>query len=103
MEPCMPPPPLPDPNEQHSLDGASGVPEEFLHPCCQKDLQEKRVRDRVMTKVRAADRAAQALARRRTAVVAGAKAEWARHRHEHVRHGWMDGRSVCVYGIWGSR
>lgn len=95
----MPPPPgmdqAPDPNAQYSLDG--GVPEEFLHPCCQKDLQEKRVRDKVLTKVRAADRAAQALARRKGAVVGVGKdaaglAEWARHRHEHV-----SACRLCVY------
>ncbi len=87
---CMPLPPPggADPNAHHDLDDAaagSSVPEEFLHPCCQKDLEEKRVRDRVMTKVRAADRAAQALALRRNAVGTGANVgEWGRHRHEHV-------------------
>lgn len=97
----MPPPDhVPDPNAHHALeDGTSGgVPEEFLHPCCQKDLQEKRVRDRVLTKVRAADRAAQALARRKEAVSLGGAAglaEWARHRHEHVcTCVWM---WVCIY------
>jgi hypothetical protein len=124
MDPCIPPPDhIPDPNAHHTLseDGTGatgGVPEEFLHPCCQKDLQEKRVRDRVLTKVRAADRAAQALARRKEAVSLGGAggqgsaaglAEWARHRHEHVCVCvWM---WVCSYiyvlaqpaGVWDAR
>ena len=73
----------PDPNEQRDLDDA-GVPEEFLHPCCQKDREEARVYNRVMTKLRAADRTRHAL-ERRTQAIATAPPPGSQHRHEHVR------------------
>jgi hypothetical protein len=77
---------LPDPNEQHELGAKGQVKEEYLHPCCQKELTASRIRNRVVSKLQAADRARIALDRRRNAVGSLGVEHLAllHHRHEHV-------------------
>jgi hypothetical protein len=68
----------PDPNAHADLD-APEVKEEFLHPCCQKELKADRIRTRVMTKLRDADVTRIAMERRQGAVGVLKTGE---HRHE---------------------
>lgn len=80
-------PAVADPNEHHSLDG-SDVPEEYLHPCCQKELKASRKKNEVMGKLREGDRVRKALEMRRTALGLAGMPE-NDHDHCHVSsHAW---------------
>jgi len=48
------------------------IPEEFLHPCCQKEKKAERIKKRVMGKLTEADRTRIALERRRNIIKSAA-------------------------------
>jgi hypothetical protein len=83
----------PDPNAHHSLDGDEDVPEEYLHPCCQKELQADRKKNYVLGKLREGDRARIALEQRRTALGLTSLPTDGEHVHQHV-----SGASISSYG-----
>ncbi len=88
-------PTMADPNAFHALPGddpaaatnatqplPEEVKEEYLHPCCQKELESARVRTKLMTKLRAADITRHAMERRQ-GVIGGMEELGGGHRHEH--------------------
>lgn len=97
-----PPPPIPpsssapDPNAYHAFPGEemnedgtqaqAPIKEEYLHPCCQKELQATRIHTKLMTKLRAADVTRHAMERHERARVGGMEEALMQdaHRHEHV-------------------
>lgn len=103
------PSPAPDPNAYHAFpgdeineDGTQAAPpppikEEYLHPCCQKELQASRIHTKLMTKLRAADVTRHAMERHEKARAGGMEKALMQdaHRHEHVRMEY--GLSICLH------